>query len=68
MPAFGSRIANEVNQKLLEIKNFEKTATRSELSKNLEYLINNRSEENEVTLQYLIASKNDMRRIETDGG
>ena len=66
--AFKSKIAREVCRKLLEIKILENSNARSDLSKNIEYLINHRTEENEVTLQYLIASKNDMRRIEMDGG
>ena len=66
--AFKSKIAREVCRKLLEIKILENRNARSDLSKNIEYLINHRTEENEVTLQYLIASKNDTRRIEMDGG
>ena len=66
--AFKSKISREINRKMLEIKILENRNTRSDLSKNIEYLINHRTKDNEATLQYLIASKNGMRIIETDGG
>jgi hypothetical protein len=66
--AFKSKISREINLKMLEIKILENRNTRSDLSKNIEYLIKHRTKDNEATLQYLIASKNSMRIIETDGG